>query len=90
LPRGGKLSKTVWDAKPSLTVKWSGSQSTGYQLFSRVLPRDVGSASKYGALIETGLGAKMTGGKIATLTKKALSGSDLGPYMPLKFKLAGG
>ena len=86
-PRGAKLTKLVWEAKPSLTIKWSGSQSTGYQLFTRILPRDTGSAAKYGSLIESGLGAKLTQGKVSTSTKKPLNGSDNGPYMALKFKL---
>lgn len=85
-PDGCMISKLVFAAKNTLTVKWSGSQASAYMLATRIIPRTAQDVGKIEALIKTSL-AVQYGGLEPRTGKPDYSGPRIA-YMSLKAKVA--
>lgn len=85
-PWGSRIGKVLYEAKPTLMVRWSGTNTSAYFLATRLIPRDTGRAASYVSLIQNALGAALGDGKIRTLGKWSYKGPDA-PYLPISYKV---
>lgn len=83
-PVDGRISKVWCRSDVNLRVKWSGSQSAAYLLDHKLLPRMGDLGTKYGALMEQGLGLRLGSPRIKTISKGEYSG-PIPQYMPVAY-----
>lgn len=88
-PEGCRISRLAYQASPSLTLNWSGSQGSAYYLATRLIPRDAQTGARYMQLGQAGLGVRIVGGEINTMSKRPYP--PHGPrkaYLPVKGKVS--